>query len=384
MVERREQAAPEAVLTRIGQVVMLHHGGDREGGPQPLPGPVGGDRRGGRPAAPLHPGPLPGRHPGRPGGRTCLGPAGAVGGGGAGRRPRGRRPGERPGLLPLPAPQSGRRLRQAGPRRGPPAAICAGPAPPRASSPTSGYGEGCGPRSAGWRCVWRRTSSAPRVPGAGCQVAGAGGGGVSPRAAAVVAGRAVRRAPRGVRQRPYAWSQILASGLSLCQPPVRPAQGAPSGAPGSRGQAGEGVRRGPKWSGDSDEARGRGEVSGVAGARCRAGGRRAPGAGTAGPSQGLADGRLDHPGFRAALRPGAPSAAKPRCRAAAPVPPVAAPSRSPRGPGTATVTKALRWSSFDAPAQLCWLRSRLAAGSRFRRPARVIACPGRGNRPYPC
>ncbi|MEU3985641.1 hypothetical protein AB0F77_37200 [Streptomyces sp. NPDC026672] len=30
MAERREQAAPDAVLTRIGQVVMLHHGGDRE------------------------------------------------------------------------------------------------------------------------------------------------------------------------------------------------------------------------------------------------------------------------------------------------------------------------------------------------------------------
>ncbi|MFJ8792304.1 hypothetical protein [Streptomyces sp. NPDC102462] len=30
MVERQEQAAPEGVLTRIGQVVMLHHGGDRE------------------------------------------------------------------------------------------------------------------------------------------------------------------------------------------------------------------------------------------------------------------------------------------------------------------------------------------------------------------
>ncbi|MFF7976432.1 hypothetical protein [Streptomyces sp. NPDC007905] len=30
MAERPEQAAPDAVLTRIGQVVMLHHGGDRE------------------------------------------------------------------------------------------------------------------------------------------------------------------------------------------------------------------------------------------------------------------------------------------------------------------------------------------------------------------
>ncbi|MGW3957946.1 hypothetical protein ACWEKM_45440 [Streptomyces sp. NPDC004752] len=30
MVERQEQAAPDGVLTRIGQVVMLHHGGDRE------------------------------------------------------------------------------------------------------------------------------------------------------------------------------------------------------------------------------------------------------------------------------------------------------------------------------------------------------------------
>ncbi|MEU7424729.1 hypothetical protein [Streptomyces sp. NPDC040750] len=30
MAERREQAAPDAVLTRIGQVVMLHHAGDRE------------------------------------------------------------------------------------------------------------------------------------------------------------------------------------------------------------------------------------------------------------------------------------------------------------------------------------------------------------------
>ncbi|MEU0053137.1 hypothetical protein ABZ299_29035 [Streptomyces sp. NPDC006184] len=30
MAERREQAAPDGVLTRIGQVVMLHHGGDRE------------------------------------------------------------------------------------------------------------------------------------------------------------------------------------------------------------------------------------------------------------------------------------------------------------------------------------------------------------------
>ncbi|MGW7257997.1 hypothetical protein [Streptomyces sp. NPDC054834] len=30
MAERQEQAAPDAVLTRIGQVVMLHHGGDRE------------------------------------------------------------------------------------------------------------------------------------------------------------------------------------------------------------------------------------------------------------------------------------------------------------------------------------------------------------------
>ncbi|MFE9097495.1 hypothetical protein [Streptomyces sp. NPDC007264] len=30
MAERQEQAAPDAVMTRIGQVVMLHHGGDRE------------------------------------------------------------------------------------------------------------------------------------------------------------------------------------------------------------------------------------------------------------------------------------------------------------------------------------------------------------------
>ncbi|MEV0184150.1 hypothetical protein AB0I54_33410 [Streptomyces sp. NPDC050625] len=30
MAERQERTAPDAVLTRIGQVVMLHHGGDRE------------------------------------------------------------------------------------------------------------------------------------------------------------------------------------------------------------------------------------------------------------------------------------------------------------------------------------------------------------------
>ncbi|MFD8234082.1 hypothetical protein ACFV20_19645 [Streptomyces sp. NPDC059696] len=30
MAERQEQAAPDAVLSRIGQVVMLHHAGDRE------------------------------------------------------------------------------------------------------------------------------------------------------------------------------------------------------------------------------------------------------------------------------------------------------------------------------------------------------------------
>ncbi|CAL9390718.1 tetratricopeptide repeat protein [Streptomyces griseomycini] len=30
MAERQEQASPDAVLTRIGQVVMLHHAGDRE------------------------------------------------------------------------------------------------------------------------------------------------------------------------------------------------------------------------------------------------------------------------------------------------------------------------------------------------------------------
>ncbi|MFI6014760.1 hypothetical protein ACIBAG_39310 [Streptomyces sp. NPDC051243] len=30
MAEQREQAAPDAVPTRIGQVVMLHHAGDRE------------------------------------------------------------------------------------------------------------------------------------------------------------------------------------------------------------------------------------------------------------------------------------------------------------------------------------------------------------------
>ena len=30
MAERQGQAAPDALLTRIGQVVMLHHGGDRE------------------------------------------------------------------------------------------------------------------------------------------------------------------------------------------------------------------------------------------------------------------------------------------------------------------------------------------------------------------
>ncbi|MGV4982029.1 hypothetical protein ACWC0C_16135 [Streptomyces sp. NPDC001709] len=30
MTERQDQAAPDAVLTRIGQVVMLCHGGDRE------------------------------------------------------------------------------------------------------------------------------------------------------------------------------------------------------------------------------------------------------------------------------------------------------------------------------------------------------------------
>ncbi|MFJ9710033.1 hypothetical protein [Streptomyces sp. NPDC101234] len=30
MAERQERTAPDAVLTRIGQVVMLHHAGDRE------------------------------------------------------------------------------------------------------------------------------------------------------------------------------------------------------------------------------------------------------------------------------------------------------------------------------------------------------------------
>ncbi|MER5435323.1 hypothetical protein [Streptomyces sp. NPDC002588] len=30
MAERQGRTAPDAVLTRIGQVVMLHHGGDRE------------------------------------------------------------------------------------------------------------------------------------------------------------------------------------------------------------------------------------------------------------------------------------------------------------------------------------------------------------------
>ncbi|MEV7992265.1 hypothetical protein AB0O67_10180 [Streptomyces sp. NPDC086077] len=30
MSEQQEQAAPDAVMTRIGQVVMLHHAGDRE------------------------------------------------------------------------------------------------------------------------------------------------------------------------------------------------------------------------------------------------------------------------------------------------------------------------------------------------------------------
>ncbi|GAA3817180.1 hypothetical protein [Streptomyces chiangmaiensis] len=30
MAKRQEQAAPDAVMTRIGQGVMLHHGGDRE------------------------------------------------------------------------------------------------------------------------------------------------------------------------------------------------------------------------------------------------------------------------------------------------------------------------------------------------------------------
>ena len=30
MAERQGQTAPDALLTRIGQVVMLHHGGDRE------------------------------------------------------------------------------------------------------------------------------------------------------------------------------------------------------------------------------------------------------------------------------------------------------------------------------------------------------------------
>ncbi|WP_327730671.1 hypothetical protein OG250_37390 [Streptomyces sp. NBC_00487] len=30
MVERQEQVAPDATMTRIGQAVMLHHGGDRE------------------------------------------------------------------------------------------------------------------------------------------------------------------------------------------------------------------------------------------------------------------------------------------------------------------------------------------------------------------
>ncbi|MEU9288222.1 hypothetical protein AB0D57_26845 [Streptomyces sp. NPDC048275] len=30
MAEQQEKAAPDAMMTRIGQVVMLHHGGDRE------------------------------------------------------------------------------------------------------------------------------------------------------------------------------------------------------------------------------------------------------------------------------------------------------------------------------------------------------------------
>ncbi|MEV6960551.1 hypothetical protein AB0M97_15385 [Streptomyces sp. NPDC051207] len=38
MAERQEQAAPDAVMTRIGQVVMLHHAGDREEARQRLLG----------------------------------------------------------------------------------------------------------------------------------------------------------------------------------------------------------------------------------------------------------------------------------------------------------------------------------------------------------
>ena len=87
MVERQEQVAPDAMMTRIGQAVMLHHGGDREEARHRLLklwAEIGED---GDPAPPLHAGALHGRHPGRPGHRTGLGPQGVVGGRGTVRRP---------------------------------------------------------------------------------------------------------------------------------------------------------------------------------------------------------------------------------------------------------------------------------------------------------
>ncbi len=118
VAEQQEQAAPDAMMTRIGQVVMLHHGGDREEA-RGVSWICGGDRRGRRPPAPLHPGALPGGHAGRPRGRVPPGPAGVVGGRGrtdgdvAERPPVGR--GAR--VLPVAAPEPRGRLCETRPLR---------------------------------------------------------------------------------------------------------------------------------------------------------------------------------------------------------------------------------------------------------------------------
>ncbi|GAA3153469.1 hypothetical protein GCM10017687_84090 [Streptomyces echinatus] len=167
MAERQEQAAPDAVLTRIGQVVMLHHGGDREEARSrflDLWVEIGED------GDPLHRCTL--AHyladtQDDPGDELAwdlraLSAAEELAGGRArtATRPASRDSSRRCTSTWPPTTSS-----SAVPR--PPAAICAAPAAPRAPWPTTATARGSGPRSAGWRCGSARR--ALRVPTAGAR-----------------------------------------------------------------------------------------------------------------------------------------------------------------------------------------------------------------------
>ncbi len=399
MAKGQEQAAPDAVLTRIGQVVMLHHAGDREEARHRLLGLWAEIGEHGDPLHRCTPGPLPGRHPGRPGGRTGLGPAGVVGGRGTHRGSFGGRSGDRTadrpeGALAARALYPSLHLNLAadydrlGHREAARPHLRRAAARPEDPLAPDRYGEGV--RAAIGRLELRLGGTGPSTDGPPERPDGRWG----PRGSGRSPGPPRHACPLSGRD---ACSQMTASGLPGRQPPYclpseHTSAFSPVSRPVGRGHVGDLDARSlpaplplrcPGGCGPEvvvPDGRGWRGVSAAVGPPSRT----PYGAGSPEAWSGVREGPI----ISSASRAGActtrgsdgPSGRGAEERAAAvdgSARPGPGPSYSRSGPRPPRSPGALRWSSFDAPAPLCWVAPRARRRTSGGCPARVISGPVR-------